>query len=91
VKARGVLGQSAFLHWFSQSPEKSVRYQGKTHGLNSVTASTKYKVRGATEIPIVLVWGSQMSQSGNRGSASSSSLSYKGRIFDGPRQRSFEF
>lgn len=51
-------------------------------------------MRGAIKIHIVLVWGSQTSQSGNRGSAFSSSLSYKGGIFGGSRpskiQWSFE-
>lgn len=49
---------------------------------------TKYKVRVAMKICIVLVWGSQMRRYGNR--SSSSHLSYKRGIFDCSRQRSFE-
>lgn len=52
-----------------------------------VTGS-KHKVRMATKICSYL--GSQMSQSGNRSSTSSSHLSYKRGIFDGSRQGSFE-
>lgn len=57
------------MHSLSESPGKSARYSGKTHGLNKpVTGSTTNKVRVAIKIRVVLVWGSQTSQPDSRGS-----------------------
>lgn len=90
VKAKDILAQSVFYLWLSMSPGKSERHQGKAHCIKPVTGSTQYEVRGAIKVHIVLVWERQVGQSSNRGSVSSSSLSYKGGIFDCYRQWSFE-